>query len=84
MEIGNIYLPLGRHVVTQHHYKMQKVAFAALDGIHIPVRGGDWNKRLLQIEQKWIYRLGATIYPGLNESISYVPFLKGYSLGKTS
>lgn len=84
MEIGNIYLPLGRDVVTQHHYKMPKVAFAALDWIHIPARGGDWNKRLLQIEQKWIYKLGATKYLGLNESISYVLFLKGYSWGKNS
>lgn len=41
MEIGNIHLPLGRHMVTQLHYKMAKMYFAALDWIHIPGLGSD-------------------------------------------
>ena len=83
MEIGNLYLPIGRHTVTHHNYIVPKVSFTALYRIHIPNRGGDWNKILLQHEQCWIFRLQATIFPGLNESISFAPFLKGFVSGKT-
>ncbi|XP_077339255.1 uncharacterized protein LOC143983433 [Lithobates pipiens] len=83
MEIGNYYLPVGRHVVTVHDYRMPKFTFVALDRIHIPARGGDWNKILLQREQRWIHNLDATSAPGLNESTSFAPFLKGFSSGKT-
>lgn len=83
MRIGNQHLPLGRHIVVRHNYQMPKIFFVVLDQIHIPSRGGDWNKLLLQREQKWIFRLRATTYPGQNESISFAPFLKGFASGKT-
>lgn len=84
MQIGNRYLPLGRHVVLRQNYKMPKVFFTALDRVHIPDQDGDWNKTLLQREQRWIFRLRATTYPGLNESISFAPFLQGFASGKNS
>lgn len=83
MEIGNRYLPIGRHVVLEHNHKVPKVSFTALDQIHIPDRGGDWNKILLQHEQRWIFKLQAMTFPGLNESISFAPFLRGFASGKT-
>lgn len=83
MQIGNHYLPLGRHVVEVHNYKMPKVSFTALNRIHIPERGGDWNKILLQHEQRWIFKLNFTSFPGLNDAISFSPFLKGFVSGKT-
>lgn len=67
------------HVVFRHDYKMSKVSFTALDRVHIPDRGGDWNKTLLQWEQRWIFRLLASTYPSLNESISFAPFLQGFA-----
>ena len=82
MHIGNFYVPLGRHVRDKHNYKMPKINFMALDRIHIPLRGGDWNKTLLQLEMRWITLLKATIPPGLNEAQSYRPFLPGFSSGK--
>lgn len=83
MQIGNRCLPMSRHAVFGHDYKVPKVSFTVLDRVHIPDRGGDWNKILLQHEQRWICRLQATIFPGLNKSISFAPFLKGFSSGKT-
>lgn len=83
MEMGNFYVPLGRHVTQIHQYKMPKVSFVALDRIHIPIRGGDWNKTLLQREARWINRLKATQPPGMNEIESFRPFLEGFASGKT-
>lgn len=54
MQHGNLYLPLGQHVAKGYNYRMPKVNFTVLDQIHIPVRGGDWNKSLLQREMRWL------------------------------
>lgn len=83
MGIGSLYLPLGRHVAKQHNYRMPKVNFTVLDRLHIPTRGGDWNKILLQREMRWIRHLRATTPPGLNEVESFRPFLEGFGSGKT-
>ncbi|XP_040188254.1 uncharacterized protein LOC120920313 [Rana temporaria] len=83
MRICNLYLPLGRHIAKHHGYHMPNLNFTVLDRIHIPLRGGDWNKTLLQREMRWIRYLKATTPPGLNESESFRPFLEGFSSGKT-
>lgn len=83
MQIGNLYLPLGRHVARYHNYRLPSVNFTVLDRIHLPLRGGDWNKVLLQREMRWIRYLRATTPPGLNETESFRPFLEGFSSGKT-
>lgn len=69
-------LPLGRHVTTVHRASFPKISFLILDRIHPGTRGGDWNKILLQHEQKWIFHLNATSLPGINESLSFRPFLE--------
>lgn len=38
-------------------------------------KGGDIDKRLLQLETQWIFHLEATKPPGINENISFKPFL---------
>lgn len=58
-----------------------KICFLILDRIHPGMRGGVWNKILLQHEQRWIFRLNETKPPGLNESISFRSFLEGFTLG---
>lgn len=40
MRIGNLYLPLGRHVARRHGYRMPTANFTVLDRVHIPTRGG--------------------------------------------
>lgn len=49
--------------------------------VHPGLQGGDWNKTLLQVEQRWIFRLHATRTPGLNDAISFRPFLEGFTSG---
>lgn len=73
MQIGNLYLPLGRDVARRHKYRMPKGNFT----------GGDWNKILVQSEMRWITYLNATTPPGLNEAESYRLFLEGFSSGIT-
>lgn len=62
---------------------MPNVKFTVLDRVHIPPRGGDWNKTLLQRKMCWIRYLKATTPPGLNEVESFRPFLEAFNLGKT-
>lgn len=81
MRTCNPSLPLGRHVTNVHDGICPKVSFVILDRVHPGMRGGDWNKTLLQREQRWIFRLNATSPPGLNGSISFRPFLEGFSSG---
>lgn len=50
--------------------------FAALDIVYADSRGGDFDKRVLQRETQWIHKLRATVYPGMNDMISFKPFLQ--------
>ena len=81
MRSANPDLPLGRHILSQHNGLFSGVKFLILDRIHPSPRGGDWNKILLQHETRWIAELEANLPPGLNEQISFRPFLEGFSSG---
>lgn len=74
-------LPLGRHATKMHGGKFPHITFLILDRVHQSGRGGDWNKRLLQCELRWIFDLNATSPPGLNEAMNFRPFLEGYTSG---
>lgn len=39
-------------------------------------RGGNFDQLVLQHEARWIWELEATKTPGINDSLSFVPFLK--------
>lgn len=80
-EIGNIYSTIGRHV--QVHNYVPTLTFWALEHVEQNSPGEDWNKFVLQWESRWIFGLKANIPPGLNEILSYQPFLEGFILGKT-
>lgn len=81
MKTCNPSLPLDRHVSNFHSGVFPKLSFLILDRVHPGLRGGDWNKILLQKEQKWIFRLQATRAPGLNDTTSFRPFLEGFTSG---
>lgn len=70
-------------MAKNHGYRVPSVNFTVLDRAHVPTRGVDWNKTLLQCEMHWIRYLGATTPPGLNEAERFRPFLEGFSSGKT-
>lgn len=66
---------LPRHIKQFHNCDVSGLKVRGIDRVLITTRGGDWKKTLAQIECKWIYTL-ATVKPlGLNEGISYAPFL---------
>lgn len=58
-----------------HNKDPHSVRFFALERIHTDVRGGDWDNLILQREARWIHCLAPTQPPGLNDTISYKPFL---------
>lgn len=66
---------IGRHHAFVHNFDFG--GFKVLPLIHIPPheRGGDWDQALLKTESRWIYKLKATKEPGMNDALSYVPFL---------
>lgn len=66
------YISIGRHVNFQHS---GNIKFVALECIVEDPRGGDFDKRILQTEMLWIHNLKATTPPGLNDAVSYKPFL---------
>lgn len=65
--------PISRHIGLFHNHKRAMMGFFALAHIPLNERDGDADKRLLQIEAKWIYTLQATQHPGFYENISYKP-----------
>lgn len=81
MQSCNPDLPLGHHVLYFHGGIFSLIKFLTLDRVHPGLRGDNWNKILLQREQRWIYKLNATSFPGLNEMISFKPFLEGFVSG---
>lgn len=81
MQSCNPDLPLGQHVTQFHGGSFPRIKFLILDRVYPGLRGGDSNKTLLQQGQRWIFRLNAITFPGLNEMISYKPFLEGIVSG---
>lgn len=80
MKVCNPDLPLGRHTIQSSKSILPEVRFLVLDRIHSGIRGGHWNKILLQCEQRWIFKLGATRFPWLNDMVSFKPFLEGFQV----
>lgn len=68
-------MPLGRHVALKHKNDTSMVCFTVLEKIREDPRGGNIDQKLLQREVKWIFKLNATHAPGLNDSLSFRPFL---------
>lgn len=81
MLTANPELPLGRHVSGYHAGVCPRFQSVILDHIHPNMRGGEWNKLLLQREARWIMELNATHPPGLSTQLSYRPYLKGFKSG---
>lgn len=67
--------PIPRHFRKKHNCDPKMLKVRGIDCINSNIRGGNTNKRLSQCESKWIWRL-KTVQPlGLNENLSFAPFL---------
>lgn len=73
---GILNTAIGHHVAFKHRYDPHVFRFAALDRIYEDPRGGNFDQWVLQREIKWVYDLLATSFPGLNDVLSFRPFLK--------
>lgn len=71
---GYFKTTIGRHFAFKHIYTFSGVKFLPLTVLSCHDRG-DWDRVLLQAGACWIFRLGADRPPGLNDSISFAPFL---------
>lgn len=72
---NHLQTPIRRNVKFMHSGKNSVVKFAALEHKPMDPRGGDPDKKILQREMRWIHTLAATSPPGLNDAMSYKPFL---------
>lgn len=68
-------LAISRHIGLYHNFELDDMSFFAIEHVNSSPRGGDIDKHLLKLETQWIFRLQATKSPGLNEQISFKPFL---------
>lgn len=66
---------IGRHMALVHNYKFEGFKFLPLAVIPPSDRWGDWDQALLRAKSHWIFKLQADKAPGLNNSISFAPFL---------
>lgn len=73
--IGYYKSAIGKHIAFAHNYARTHITFVPLTHIPPNPRGGDWEQSLLRAEARWIHRLKALVPPGLNESLSFKPFL---------
>lgn len=73
--LGFFKTAIGRHFALKHNYDFVRLKFLPLTVTPFHDCGGDWDRSLLQAESRWIFRLRADRPPGLNESLSFAPFL---------
>lgn len=73
-KIGNLKTPIGRHAAFKHGHKDCRVTFKALDHVNPYPRGVNLDKKLLCLENKWIFYLKATPPPGPNNFIRFKLF----------
>lgn len=68
-------LAISCHIGLYHDFELRYMRFFALEHVKGSPRGGDIDKRLLQLETQCIFCLQATKPPGLNEQINFKSFL---------
>ncbi|XP_066454507.1 uncharacterized protein [Eleutherodactylus coqui] len=78
--LGNINrkeaTPLSNHMRSVHQGDISQLKFQGLEKIRSYGRRGDTDKRLLQKETEWIFRLKSVHPQGLNEILSFNCFIK--------
>lgn len=72
---GIVNTTMGNHVAFKHKYDSGVFKFTAFNRIYENPRGGNFNKRVVQRGTQWVYDSRSTVYPGLNDMLSFKPFL---------
>lgn len=66
---------ISRHIRTMHDGDPRFISFQAIEHVSRGMRGGDWDRRILQRESFWIFELRTLCPQGLNEELSFNCFL---------
>lgn len=72
---GILNKAIGYHVAFKHNYDPHTFKIAVIDHVYEDPRSGNFDQRVPQRETPWVYNLQATSYPGLNDMLSFRPFL---------
>ena len=72
---ANPNYPMAMHYQEKGHGGPDSLQAVAIEAIPNDGRGGDRLKKLLQRETFWIVTLQATVFPGLNDEVDFLPFL---------
>ncbi|CAJ0968644.1 unnamed protein product [Ranitomeya imitator] len=64
-----------KHFRQCHHSNPNALRVKAIDRVQLGIRGGDYKKELLKKESKWMVVLDTIAPRGLNEYVSFKPFL---------
>ncbi len=67
--------PMARHFKEKHNSSQSIPRVTGTDHIPETIHRGDRIKQLDQCKGLWIWKLGATDYPGLNEDLAQAHFL---------
>lgn len=68
--------PIARHFKSKHGCDPRHLRIRGIDRICTNIRGGEINKKLAQCEARWIWKLKTMQPKGLNEILSFAPFLE--------
>lgn len=66
---------VSRHVWENHGGK-QCFSFQGIEKVRRHIRGGDWDRNILQRETFWIYSLGTESPRGLNEQLNFTSYIR--------
>ncbi|XP_056380387.1 uncharacterized protein LOC130275860 [Hyla sarda] len=67
--------PVSLHMWAKHGGDTRCISFCAMEVIRKSPRGGEWDRRILQKESEWIFRMRSVSPFGLNERLTYSCFL---------
>ncbi|CAJ0917607.1 unnamed protein product [Ranitomeya imitator] len=70
-----ILKPIARHFKSMHDCNSRLLKIRGIDCIVPDKRGGDIKKKLAQPETRWIFKIDCVHPKGLNEILSFAPFL---------
>lgn len=76
-QYAKMITPVSRHLGLNYKFDIAFVQFIALEVVPEDPCDVKWDKRILHFQKEtlWIERLEATKPPGINEVLSYKPFL---------
>lgn len=67
--------PIARHFWKVHNCNSKVLKVKGIDKLNPDGRGGDLKQKLAQLEARWIMKIDSLQPKGLNEVVSFAPFL---------